>query len=98
MIGDSVLPIGSVVRINGMEDTDLMIMGVLPQTPDGVVKDYSATIHPVGVVDVNRMILFDAEDVKEVVFEGFRSEHFGNFKLLIKKVEQAHQQKNDQAE
>ena len=98
MIGDKVLPIGSVVRVKGIDTASLMIIGTFGQTVDGKQKDYIATNVPVGVVNPNEVLLFNAEDIEEVIAEGYRSEYFGNFELLVKAIEQAHQQKNDQAE
>ena len=72
------LPIGSVVLLkNGTKKT--MIIGYLTSGDDDIVYDYSSCLFPEGVVDYNETLLFNHDDIKEVIFEGFKNEETEEF-------------------
>lgn len=72
------LPIGSVVLLkNGTKKT--MIIGYLTSGEDDMVYDYSSCLFPEGVVDYNETLLFNHDDIKEVIFEGFKNEETEEF-------------------
>ena len=72
------LPIGSVVLLkDGTKKT--MIIGYLTSGDDDIVYDYSSCLFPEGVVDYNETLLFNHDDIKEVIFEGFRNEETREF-------------------
>lgn len=71
-----ILPIGSVVSLQE-GDVLLMIVGRAQLfNQNGVIGyfDYSATLYPQGLDGNQEFIFFNKEDVKEVIFEGFRNE------------------------
>ncbi len=68
------LPIGSVVLLNGGEKR-LMIIG-LKQTKleENKEYDYMAIFYPEGFIGDTYHYLFDHEDIREVIFRGFEDE------------------------
>lgn len=66
------LPIGSVVRLEGT-DTLVMVIGFKPES-DGVEADYLGVVYPQGLVSDDAALVFDADAVAEVVFRGFWDE------------------------
>lgn len=71
-----ILPIGTVVSLQE-GDVFLMIVGRAQLfNQDGVIGyfDYSATLYPQGLDGNQEFIFFNKEDVKEVIFEGFRND------------------------
>ena len=66
------LPIGSVVLLNGGQKR-LMVCGrVQTDTATGKTYDYSGCFYPDGIVDSSQMFLFDNENVQKVFFIGFQ--------------------------
>ena len=74
-----ILPIGSVVLLEGAEDF-LMIIGYLPKGIDNVERDYMGVVYPIGLMDISDVKAFNREDIREVIFEGDKDnilfEHF----------------------
>ena len=68
------LPIGSVVRlVNGTKK--IMIFGRLQiQASSGQKWDYVACLYPEGHTAPDKNILFNHEDIDEILFMGFESE------------------------
>ena len=65
------LPIGSVVLLNG-GDKRLMIIGVVQISPeDGTEYDYISCLYPEGFVGPEHIYLFSHEDIKRVDAKGF---------------------------
>lgn len=64
------LPMGSVVRLNKSKGK-LIIMGRQQKRTDtNAVFDYAALLYPFGKVD-NNIVLFNEEDIEEILFRGF---------------------------
>jgi len=76
------LPIGTVVRIKGEDEVDFMIIGSLAHMPDGTMKDYIIVVHPFGVIDPNDVLMCNAEDIGEIIHEGYRSERYENYEKM----------------
>jgi hypothetical protein len=73
------LPVGSVVLLNGA-DKRLMIYGVLQLNPeDGVQYDYLGCLYPEGFVGLEQTYLFNSADIKSVEFVGFASDEHMRF-------------------
>ena len=70
---DELLPIGSVVRLQGADDTLVMVMGYEPVMGDEHA-DYLGVIYPVGLVSEDAALAFDASSVAELVHRGFFDE------------------------
>jgi hypothetical protein len=71
------LPIGSIVLLNG-GDKRLMIIGVVQINPDDNVEyDYLSCLYPEGFAGPEYMFLFNHDDIEQIVAEGFTDdEHF----------------------
>lgn len=81
---NNVLPIGSVVMIK--EGTKpVMIYGYLQQSAfaENELFDYIGVPYPEGNVNAALQIGFQATDIKEVLFEGYRSEEFEPWEKML---------------
>jgi len=68
------LPIGSIIRINGI-DKRFMITGVRQtNVEDNKEYDYMAIMYPEGYISDDGQILLDHEMIEQVVFVGFEDE------------------------
>lgn len=78
----TLLPIGSVVLLEGAEKR-LMICGRLQtDVSTGKTYDYSACLYPEGVLDSKEFFMFNNENIKKLYFIGFQDEEelgFRNF-------------------
>lgn len=85
---NKVLPIGSIVLLtNGTKP--VMIFGYMQESrkdENGFV-DYIGVPYPEGNINASLQIGFQMDDIREVLFEGYRSEEFRPFELLLKLAE-----------
>ncbi len=66
------LPIGSVVLLKESKKR-IMIVGVKQKQIDSEkVWDYSACLYPEGIINPDRLYLFDSEQIERVYFIGFQ--------------------------
>jgi hypothetical protein len=66
------LPIGSVVLLKESKKR-IMIVGVKQRQADSdKVWDYSACLYPEGILDPDRLYLFDTEQIERLYFIGFQ--------------------------
>ena len=65
----SLLPIGSVVLLNGAEK-ELMIIGIFPVNEEQRY-DYLAVVYPEGYINDKYIFLFDHKDIAEIKYLGF---------------------------
>ena len=66
------LPIGSVVLLKESKKR-IMIVGVKQkQIASETVWDYSACLYPEGIINPDRLYLFDSEQIERVYFIGFQ--------------------------
>ena len=73
------LPIGSVVRLKESQKR-IMIVGVKQKQADSdKVWDYSACLYPEGIIDPDRLFLFDSEQIERLFFVGFQDGEGLNF-------------------
>lgn len=81
---DNLLPIGSVVRITGIEKS-IMIFGYLQKSGigQGNVVDYIGVPYPEGNIGPHLQIGFQDDNITEVLFEGYRNDEFAPWKKLI---------------
>ena len=80
------LPVGSVVKLKGGK-ANLVIIGFSPLEPGkDVVWDYLGAIWPMGVMSSDRNLLFNRDQIEEVVFKSFSNEKEIEFRT---KLEQA---------
>ena len=83
---NTILPIGSVVKLNGLEK-NVMIFGYLQKIGVSHVQkvDYIGVPYPEGNVGPQVQIGFQRADIEEVIFEGYRAEEFEPWAELIRK-------------
>lgn len=68
------LPMGSVVRLEGVE-APVMVVGRMQRERGGSrVWEYAACPYPCGFEDSSRAVLFDGDRVEHVLFLGYRTE------------------------
>lgn len=68
------LPIGSVVTLKDATKK-IMIIGYCPvEKGKNIMYDYSACLYPEGVIDSNKMLLFNHNQIATIHFVGFESE------------------------
>ena len=68
------LPIGSVVLLQ-QSNKRVMIIGVRQKQADSdKVWDYSACLFPEGVIDPDRLYLFDTDQIERLFFIGLQDE------------------------
>lgn len=79
----TLLPIGSVVLLEGAEKR-LMICGRLQtDVSTGKTYDYSGCLYPEGVLDSKEFFMFNNENIKKLYFVGFQDgEELGFRKFL----------------
>ena len=79
----SLLPIGSVVLLDGANKR-LMVCGrVQTDVNTGITYDYSACLYPEGIVDSNSLYMFNNEDIQKIFFIGFQDEEEIQFKQFL---------------
>jgi hypothetical protein len=80
------LPIGSVVLLNGA-DKKLMIYGI-GQTDEtnNVDYDYIGVMYPEGNMGEGTQFLFNHSDISQVFFRGYEDEERENFIAVLQKV------------
>ena len=64
------LPMGSVVRVKNAKGKLMVVSRLQRRTDTNAVFDYAALIYPFGKVD-NNIILFNEDDIDEILFRGF---------------------------
>lgn len=80
-----VLSIGSVVALKGRKEKR-MITGYLRTLPDGRVFDYASVPFPIGAGDPQSGVLFNAEAIETILFEGYHDEEFPKVADFLEKV------------
>lgn len=86
LLNNYLLPIGSVVLLNDMEQ-EIMIYGRAQLQGDGdKLWDYVGCIYPIGYINKDFNVFFDQKQINEVLFRGYENEH----EILLKpKLENA---------
>lgn len=66
------LPIGSVVLLKDSQKR-IMIVGVKQKQVDAdKIWDYSACLYPEGIIDPDKLFLFDTEQIERLYFVGMQ--------------------------
>lgn len=83
---NTVLPIGSIVKISGIEK-EIMIFGYLQKSGVSHVQhvDYIGVPYPEGNIGPQVQIGFQRRDITEVLFEGYITDAFKPWAELIEK-------------
>lgn len=91
-----ILPIGSVVLIaNGTKP--VMIFGYLQSASDDEndMVDYVGVPYPEGNINALMQFGFQMTDIREVLFEGYRTEEFKPYEELLKRAEARHKEEEN---
>lgn len=79
----NLLPIGSVVLLNG-GDKKIMICGrIQAKEGENKIYDYSACYYPEGIVDPSSMFFFDRDAIEIVYFLGFQDKEELDFRASV---------------
>lgn len=75
------LPIGSIVKLKNI-DKKIMIVGILStsQNDSKKVNDYSGCFFPEGMMTGNKCILFDQEDIEDLIYIGYVDDEENEYK------------------
>ena len=86
-MNEKFLPVGTICKLKGT-DQMVAITGfcMKNQNLGDKVFDYVACFYPQGVFDPNKNILFDHEQIDQVVFMGFVNEEERAFKQRVKEA------------
>ena len=80
---NELLPIGSIVLLEGAEKK-LMIFGVgLTQLEENKDFDYIGVVYPEGNMGEGSQFLFNHSDIEEIVFRGYEDEERDNFLEML---------------
>lgn len=86
----NLLPIGSIVLLEG-GTKKLMIYGVKQiDSEDNVEYDYIGVVYPEGNMGKGTQFLFNHADIKEVIFKGFEDDERNTF---IEKLDNYYKQR-----
>ena len=80
---NELLPIGSIVLLEGAEKK-LMIFGVgQTQLEENKDFDYIGVVYPEGNMGEGSQFLFNHSDIEEIVFRGYEAEERDNFLEML---------------
>lgn len=83
MNANELLPIGSIVLLEGAEKK-LMIFGVgQTQLEENKDFDYIGVVYPEGNMGEGSQFLFNHSDIEEIVFRGYEDEERDNFLEML---------------
>ena len=61
-----------------------MIIGYLPVKEDGIIYDYSACTFPEGILDTNRMLMFNHDKIEKINYIGLEDDEYNDYNNMIK--------------
>lgn len=79
------LPIGTVVRLNIVEDL-FLIIGLAVRNANGETRDYLAVRYPVGAITADKFYFFNHKSISNVIHRGYDSEDHESYKKLLNVV------------
>lgn len=69
------LPVGSVVKLKTSSLVQMMISGYYPvDSEKEVLYEYQGLLYPQGMLSEKSFLLFDSEDIEEIIYEGYSDE------------------------
>lgn len=74
------LPLGSIVLLKDAKRYVVVIGYTVVEEGSKEVWDYLGCAYPIGVVDPTKNLLFNKDQIKEVIFTGFRDEEGRRFR------------------
>lgn len=85
---DKLLPLGSVVTVNG-KNSKCIIVGRLLKGKDDILHDYYACLYPQGNIKEDYNILFDESDINDISFYGYEDEEEKEYNNLLVKYKKS---------
>ena len=80
---NNILPVGTIVELNN-SDALYMIVGFLPvNNRNNQLFQYSAVTYPGRSFGISKLCMFNHNDIKKVIFEGFSDDDFEKYKKDI---------------
>ena len=80
---DELLPLGSVVKLNGSDKLIIIVGRLQRKLEDGRVYHYSGFFYPEGNMDGKQMVLFSTEQIYKVIFEGYSNQEEQEYKQKL---------------
>lgn len=81
-----ILPIGTVVLLKNAEKR-IIITGYYPIEKDsGKTYDYCACLYPEGIIDFEKSLLFNKEDIQNIYFLGYSDIEGQDFISQLKEI------------
>ena len=77
------LPLGTVILLKGAKK-NLFIAGYGVESSDGVFYDYVGFPYPEGFINKETNLLFNNEDISEVLYTGYKDEYFALVEKQVK--------------
>ena len=77
------LPLGSVVLLNGGKKRVMICGRMQTRVQDNTMFDYSACLYPEGIIDPKKLYLFNNEDIDMVYFVGMQDTEEFEFRSRI---------------
>lgn len=68
----SLLPIGSVVQLKGLEHRVMIYGRIQRDNQTGKVFDYAGCFYPEGIQTTEKIMLFNSDDIQMIFFIGFQ--------------------------
>jgi len=86
---NEIIPLGSIVELKTIKDY-VMLIGI-DQVTDGQKYDYCGCVHPFGFLGLDKLLLFNADQIEKVIFKGYyddeAKEHYEDVIWLRQKKE-----------
>lgn len=78
------LPIGTVIKLKDV-DKPLIIIGYGGKIEEKNIKyDYIAYPYPNGFISVDKNFVFNADEIGEILFEGYKDEKYEEMLTIVK--------------
>lgn len=90
---DNLLPVGTIVKLNIENEVKYMVAGYFPQNAKGDRKDYVLVRYPIGAINSKVFFFVDQEQIKDVVFEGYKDRDFNAMAVLMDNAQKAEKSK-----
>lgn len=78
------LPVGSIVLLKDATKKVVIIGYAVVEESSTEVWDYLGCVYPIGVIGMNKNLLFNKEQIDKVVFTGYSDEEGKNFISQLK--------------
>lgn len=80
---EKILPVGTVVNVEGLEAKQIIIGLLLENSNDGKVYDYLGAVYPIGYFPNENISFFDNDSILEVLHEGYHGPDHDEYVELL---------------